>query len=42
MFDVDQYECLRRIEKDRERRGYGIPWGEIVKKWWGKYEPGEV
>jgi uridine kinase len=42
MFDVEQHECLRRIEKDDERRGFGIPWGQIVKKWWLNYEPGEV
>lgn len=39
MLDIDQHECLSRIEKDGERNGYGIPWGNIVKKWWDSYEP---
>ena len=42
LFDVGVQECLRRIESDDERKGYGTPWGKIVTGWWDVYEPGEV
>jgi hypothetical protein len=42
MFDISQQECLRRIENDNERSGYGIPWGRIVKEWWDRYESDDV
>jgi len=42
VFEIDVQECLRRIEIDDDRKGYGIPWGKIVTGWWDNYEPGDV
>ena len=41
VLDVSAEECLRRIERDDNRRRNGIPWGKIIKRWWDSYEPGE-